>query len=155
RTLFAVIVAAWPIAALAQDVPQVRVQIAEGRTYFSAQIKAPDDLRIPRAQRQALDKIALHDLGRYPRLVPQDAAARNVAWHFPADTKVLEFLGVKGDETTGRFRLLYPVEAGWKEVELALDFATAAQADGLRARWAGAWAREFAVRERFAADASE
>jgi hypothetical protein len=155
RTLFAVMVATWPLAALAQDAPQVRVQAADGRTYFSAQLKAPDDLRIPRAQRQALDKIALHDLGRYPRLVPQDAAARNVAWHFSADTKALEFLGVKGDEKSGRFRLLYPVEAGWKEVELTLDFTSAAQTNDLRTRWAAASAREFAVRERVAADAVE
>src|SRR5262249_11402513 len=152
---FAMITAAWPLAAAAQDAPQVRVQAGGARSYLAVQIKAAHDLRIPRTQRQAPHKIALHALGPDPRPPPPEAAARHAAWQFSNDVKTIEFLGVAGSEKSGRFRLLYPVAAGWKEVELAIDFATAGQAEDIKKRWAAAWAREFAVRERLAADAVE
>ena len=71
----------------------VRTQSGGEPVYCQVRIKAPVDLRIPRAQRQDLDKIAPHDLGRYPRLIPLDDSVRAVAWHFATESRTLEFLG--------------------------------------------------------------
>jgi len=158
---------------LAQPPAGVRVQEAIGRSYFQIRLQSPDHLRLSRTQQQSLDRIALYDLARYPHLVPLDATARCLAWHFSADAKSLEFLGLGTANSSGKFRLIYPTESddkppklGWKETEIIVDWSAATKVnattagrakapaeDDLEGRWAEAWARELAIRERQAIDA--
>src|SRR5579871_874403 len=171
-TLVAVFILAWIGPLTAQQQVVVRTQAANERVYFQIRMASPPDMRVPRVQGQALDKIAFYDLASYPRLVPLDAAVRNIAWHYSTDEKTLEFLGLGPLGQSGKFRLTYPTESSdkppkmdWKEVEIVVDLSTAAKVsltpdkrakaaaeDDLEGRWAEAWAREFAIREREALD---
>jgi hypothetical protein len=154
-------------APLPAQQPTVRTQETNGRTYFQIRLPAPNDSRIPRSQRQSIEKIALHDLGRYPRLISLDSISRSIAWYVSKDAKTLEFLGVVPAGSAGKFKLIYPTEtedkppqAAWKEIELSIDWANAVKVDApktaralspadddLEGRWASAWARELAIRE--------
>ncbi|MCX7699295.1 MAG: hypothetical protein N2039_00290 [Gemmataceae bacterium] len=158
--------------------PHIHVQEVDGVRYFQVRLRAPSGYRLPKAQRQGLDRIAPHDLGRYPRLIPLDTKARLVAWHFSTSSSFLEFVGIFKDlGGSGKFRLLVPIEdkdnpnaPSWFDREITLLFdedeiirtpkpmkrkPEAPDADDLAGRWAAAWAREFAVRERLANDALE
>lgn len=160
------------------DGPHVHVQEVDGVKYFQLRLRAPGGYRLPKAQRQPLDQIALHDLGRYPRLIPLDGKARLVAWHFSPSSSFLEFNGIYSKEGgTGKFRVLVPMESTdpndgpkWHDQELTLHFdeeeiipvsrpekrnAEAPPPEDLLGRWAASWARELAVRERFTGDSLE
>ncbi len=160
------------------DGPHIRVQEVDGVHYFHVRLRAPSGYRLPKAHRQPLDLIALHDLGRIPRLIPLDGKARLVAWYYSNSSSFLEFLGIFRETTgSGKFRLLVPVEesnnpgsSGWLDQELTLLFdeeeiirtpkpnqrkPESPDAADLAGRWAAAWAREFALRERLTGDALE
>jgi hypothetical protein len=169
----------WIAAMIPQhDGPHVHVQEVDGVRYFQLRLRAPSGYRLPKSQRQPVDRIALHDLGRYPRLIPLDGKARLVAWYYSPSSSYLEFNGLyTSDDGSGKFRVLVPLESDdkdgtpqWFDQELTLLFddeetirvtrpekrnPESPTPDDLPGRWAAAWAREFAVRERLAHDSLE
>src|SRR5947209_8432918 len=85
-----------------EEPSRVRVQIVGECGYFQVTLKAPADLRLPPELRLPLNQIGPYELARYPRSVPQDASARQVAWAISTGSEKLEFLGRLGTGGAGR-----------------------------------------------------